>query len=149
MQSAQEGLGALGVLTSGTNGWCKAESGGGGRRRASRSGCEGGGKRLRAGAERGGAGGAVRARNRTGIRQRRRIAVGGGRRKKRRWFGLRVSRGEKNAPVRERGVEEGGASAGWRRPAATLAQPAADGVAMPPRLANRRRRAASRWGRGG
>jgi hypothetical protein len=38
---------------------------------------------------------------------------------------------------------------GWRRPAAMLDQPAADGVATPPRLANRRGRAASQGEREG
>jgi hypothetical protein len=56
--------------------------------------------------------------------------------------------GKRNAPEGERGGEEGRAP-GWRRPVATLAQPAADGVVTPPRLANGQRRDASRWGIGG
>jgi hypothetical protein len=50
---------------------------------------------------------------------------------------------------REREGEEEGTDARWRHPAATLDQPAADGVVTPPRLANRRRRAASRREREG
>jgi hypothetical protein len=52
------------VLTCGTDGQCKvAGSGGGGRGRASGRGCEGGGRRLRAEAKRGGVGGATHARD--------------------------------------------------------------------------------------
>jgi hypothetical protein len=61
-RSAQEEPGVVGVLTHGTDRWCKAagsgtaKRGGGIRGRASGSCCEGGGRRLRAGVERGGAG---------------------------------------------------------------------------------------------
>jgi hypothetical protein len=50
---------------------------------------------------------------------------------------------------REREGEEEGAGTGWRRPTATLDQPAADGVATLPRLGNRPRQAASRGEREG
>jgi hypothetical protein len=49
-----------GVLTRGTDTRCKA-AGGGGRGRTPRGSCEGKGRPVRAGVERGGAGGATRA----------------------------------------------------------------------------------------
>jgi hypothetical protein len=48
--------------------------------------------------------------------------------------------GGKEMRPREREEGKKGEQPGWRRPAATLAQLVAEGVATPPRLANGRRR---------
>jgi hypothetical protein len=86
-RSAQEGPGAAGVLTHGTDGRRNvasggvAESGSGGWGRASGSGCKGGGRRLRARVEQGGAGGlgggSLAATNRSGRREEEEAAVDG------------------------------------------------------------------------
>jgi hypothetical protein len=128
------------------------ESSGGGWGRVSGSGCERGGRRWRVGAERGGARGAARAEsggdsltvvNHDGRQEGEETAAAG-------QAELRFCGEKRMRPrERERGGEEEAGALGWRRPAATLDQPAADGVAMPPGLANRCRQAASRGGERG